>query len=77
MSIYENDASKIYPALNPTTSLQQEANPQNYRLAKIREVELWFLHKITEREKSAKKMQLLDTILNAVGSGLITRGYYN
>ena len=77
MSLYENDASKICPALNPTTSLQQEANPQNYRLAKISEVELWFLHKITEREKSAKKMQLLDTILNAVGSGLITRAYYN
>ena len=56
MSLYENDASKIYPALNPTTSLQQEANPQNYRLAKISEVEVCFLHKITEREKSSKKM---------------------
>ena len=42
-------------------------------MAKISKVEAHFSRKITEREKLAKKMQRLETISNAVGSGLIAR----
>ena len=69
MSKYGNETSNIYPDLNPIAPLQQEVNPQNYGLAKISEVEIYFSDKICKREKLAKK--LLATISNAVGIELI------
>lgn len=54
MSVFDNDTSKGYSDRNPTGPLQQDINPQNYRLAKISKAEAYFLGKMTKREKLAK-----------------------
>ena len=60
MSIYEDETrSKIYPELN-------------YRLAETSVVGAQFLGEIAKRKKIPKKMMRLVTILNHVGTGLIT-----
>ena len=51
MSIYDN-ATKIYPGLNPTTP--QEL--QTYRLNKLSETEAFFPNKIEKCEQKAKKL---------------------
>ena len=70
LGVYDNDASKIYTELKPIAPSQHEANPKNYRLAKISKDEAYFLQLITKREKLATKMQRLTSISNAVGTGL-------
>ena len=67
MSLYENEA-KIYPYLNPTTSQE----PQTYRLAKLSEIEAYFLNEIEVHEQIAKKMKRFNTITGIVDTGLIT-----
>ena len=51
MTVCDNETGKIYPDLNPTLPSQQKVNPQNYRLAKISEVEVYFLDEITKDRK--------------------------
>ena len=55
MSVYDNETSKIHPDLT-LAAPWQTVNPQNYRLAKMKEVEDYFLHKIDEREILAKEL---------------------
>ena len=62
MSVDNNDTSKIYPTLGPSAPLSQEVNPQTYRLAKISEIEAYFLDEIDTREKLAKKTKRFSTI---------------
>ena len=50
--------SKIYPDLNLTSPSQQEVNPQNYRLSKISEAEVYFLDAISKNEKLAKNIDV-------------------
>ena len=72
MSVYDNDTSKIYPTLDPTAPPSQEVNPQTYRLAKISEIEAYFLDEIDTREKLAKKIKRLRIMTAALDTGLIT-----
>ena len=51
-------ASKIYPDLNLTSPSQKELNPQNYRLSKISEAEVYFLDEISKKQKLAKKINV-------------------
>ena len=72
MSVYDNDTSKIYPTLGPSAPPSQEVNPQTYRLAKISEIEAYFLDEIDAREKLAKKIKLFSTITAVLDTSLIT-----
>ena len=72
MSVYDNDTSKIHPTLDPTAPPSQEVNPQTYRLAKISEIEAYFLDEIDTREKLAKKIKRLRIMTAALHTGLIT-----
>ena len=72
MSVYDNDTSKIYPTLGPSAPPSQEANPQTYRLAKISEIEAYFLDEIDAREKVAKKIKRFSTITAVLDTSLIT-----
>ena len=72
MSVYDNDTSKIYPTLEPSAPPSQEVNPQTYRLAKISEIEAYFLDEIDAREKLAKKIKLFSTITAVLDTSLIT-----
>ena len=63
MSVYDNDTSKVYPTLGPSAPPSQEVNPQTYRLAKISEIEAYFLNEIDTCEKLAKKIKRFNTIL--------------
>ena len=72
MNVYDNDTSKIYPTLDPTAPPSQEVNPQTYRLAKISEIEAYFLDEIDTREKLAKKIKRFSTITAVLDTGLIT-----
>ena len=68
MSIYDNEeTSKIYPDLNPTTP--QEL--QKYRLKKLTEIEAYLLDEIEVRERIAKKMTRFNIITSTVNTGLI------
>ena len=67
MSLYDSEA-KIYPYLNPTTSQE----PQTYRLAKLSEIEAYFLNEIEVHEQIAKKMKRFNTTTGIVDTGLIT-----
>ena len=72
MSVYDNDTSKIYPTLGPSTPPSQEVNPQTYRLAKISEIEAYFLDEIDTRQKLAKKIKRFSTITAVLDTSLIT-----
>ena len=72
MSVYDNDTSKIYPTLGPSAPPSQEVNPQTYRLAKISEIEVYFLDEIDAREKLAKKIKRFSTITAVLDTSLIT-----
>ena len=61
MSIYNNETSKIYQDLNPTTPQE----PQTYRLKKITETE-------AKKAKKGQKMKRFNTITGIVDTGLIT-----
>ena len=61
MSVYDNDTSKIYPTLRPSAPPSQEVNSQTYRLAKISEIETYFLDEIDGREKLAKRIKCFST----------------
>ena len=66
MSVYDNDPSKISPTFGPSAPPSQEVNPQTYRLAKISEIEAYFLDEIDAREKLAKKIKRFSTITAAL-----------
>ena len=68
MSIYDNETSKIYPDLNPTTPQE----PQTYCLKKLTEIEAFFLDEIEARERLARKMKRFNTITGIIYMGLIT-----
>ena len=70
MSVYDNDTSKIYPTLRPSAPPSQEVNPQTYRLAKISEIEVYFLDEIDAREKLAKRIKCFSTAV--LDTSLIT-----
>ena len=72
MSVYDNDVSKIYPTLGQSAPPSQEVNPQTYRLAKISEIEAYFLDEIDAREKLAKKIKRFSTITAVLDTSLIT-----
>ena len=72
MSIYDNDTSKMYPTLDPSAPPSQEVNPPTYRLAKISEIEAYFLDEIDTREKLAKKIKRFSTITAVLDTSLIT-----
>ena len=72
MSVYDNDTSKIYPTLGLSAPPSQEVNPQTYRLAKISEIEAYFLDEIDAREKLAKKIKRFSTITAVLDTSLIT-----
>ena len=72
MSVYNNDTSKIYPTLGPSAPPSQEVNPQTSCLAKISEIESYFLDEIDTREKLAKKIKRFSTITTVVDTSLIT-----
>ena len=72
MSVYDNDTSKIYPTLGPSAPPSQEVNPQTYRLAKLSEIEAYFLYEIDAREKLAKKIKRFSTITTVLDTSLIT-----
>ena len=72
MSVYDNDTSKIYPTLGPSALPSQEVNTQTYRLAKISEIEAYFLDEIDAREKLAKKIKHFSTITAVLDTSLIT-----
>ena len=55
MSVYDNYTSKIYPTLGSSAPPSQEVNPQTYRLAKISEIERYFLDEIDAGEKLTKR----------------------
>ena len=55
MSIYNNDSSKIYPDLNPTT--QEE--PQAYHFKNLTEIEAYLLDETEVRKRLAKNMKRL------------------
>ena len=71
MSIYDNETSKIGSHLNPVT-VSQQVNLQNYKLAKISEVETYFPDEIAKIEKLTQTMQRLATISNVYDTILIT-----
>ena len=71
MSVYDNDTSKIYPTLGPSAPPSQEVNPQTYHLAKISEIEAYFLDEIDAREKLAKKIKRFSTINAVLDTSLI------
>ena len=68
MGIYENETSRIYSGLGPTTPQE----PQSYRLNKLSEIEAYFLNEIEVHEQIAKKMKRFNTITGIVDTGLIT-----
>ena len=68
MSIYDNETTTSYPALNPTAPQE----PQTYCLKKLTEIETFFLDEIKVRERIAKKMKRFNTITGIVDTGLIT-----
>ena len=72
MSVYNNETSKIYPTLGPSAPPSQEVNSQIYRLAKISEIEAYFLDEIDAREKLAKKIKRFSTITAVLYTSLIT-----
>ena len=72
MSVYDNDKSKIYPTLDTSAPPSQEVNPRTYRLAKISEIEAYFLDEIDAREKLAKKIKRFSTITAVLDTSLIT-----
>ena len=53
MSIFDNEASKIYPDLNPASPQE----PQPYRWKELSETEVYLLDKIEVRKWLAKKMK--------------------
>ena len=58
MSIYDNETSKIYPDLNPTTP----QDPQTYCLKKLAEIETYLLDETEVHEWLAEKMKQFNTI---------------
>ena len=72
MSVYDNGTSKIYPTLGPSAPSSQEVNPKTYRLAKISEIEAYFLDEIDTREKLAKKIKRFRSITAVLDTSLIT-----
>ena len=72
MSILDNEKCNISPDIIPTARSEHEVNPQNYLLAKISEIKADFLEEIARREKLAKKIKRLATILNSLVNELIT-----
>ena len=68
MNIYENGVTKLYLNLGPNFSSQQNIKQHNYLLAKIGEIEAYFSSKITKKEKLAKTIKCLATVLNAFSS---------
>ena len=72
MSVYYNNTSKICPTLGPSAPPSQEINPQTYHLAKISEIEAYFLDEIDAREKLAKKIKRFSTITVVLDTSLIT-----
>ena len=72
MSVYDNDTSKIYPTLGLSAPPSQEVNPQAYRLAKVSEIEAYFLDEIDTREKLAKKIKRFIPITTVLDTSLIT-----
>ena len=60
MSVYDNN--KVYPALPRAPA--EDDTAQKYQLQKVSEIEAFFLHKMEECEKLAKKgRQIGNTIL--------------
>ena len=72
MSVYDNYTSKIYPTLGSSAPPSQEVNPQTYRLAKISEIERYFLDEIDAGEKLTKKIKRFSTITAVLDTSLIT-----
>ena len=68
MRIYDNEANKIYPDLNPPAPQE----PQAYRLKILTEIEAYLLDGVEVRERLAKKMKRFNTITSIVDTGLIT-----
>ena len=68
MGIYENETSRIYSGLGPTTPQE----PQSYRLNKLSEIEAYFLNEIEVHEQIAKKMKRSNTITGIVDTDLVT-----
>ena len=68
MGIYENETSRIYSGLGPTTPQE----PQSYRLNKLSETEAYFLNEIEVHEQIAKKMKRSNTITGIVDTDLVT-----
>ena len=67
MSIYSNDTI-IYPDLNLTVPEEL----QTYWLQKLTKIETFFPDEIEVRERIAKKMKRVNTIIGIVDTGLIT-----
>ena len=72
MSAYDNDTSKIYSTLGPSAPPSQEVNSQTYHLAKISEIEAYFLDEIDTREKLAKKIKRFSMITAVLDTSLVT-----
>ena len=68
MSIYNNEASKIYPDLNPTAP----QGSQTYWLIKLSETEAYFFSQIEVRRQNAKNIKRFNTITGILNTGLIT-----
>ena len=67
MSIYDNEASKIYPGLGPTTPQE----PQSYQTNYLR-LRHFFLTKLKLVSELPKKMKRFNMIAGIVDTGLIT-----
>ena len=67
MSIYDNEASKIYPDLKPTAPQE----PQAYRLKKLTKIQACLLDEIEVCEPNAKKVKRFNTITGILDTGLI------
>ena len=66
MNIYDNDASKIYPDLNPTAS----QSPQTYCSKKVIEIEAYLLDEIEVRERFRERCVInTGVIISAVITG--------
>ena len=57
MSIHDNKARKIYPSRFKPCGTTTRSKSANYKLAKISEVEVYFLFEIDARQKLAKNIE--------------------
>ena len=66
MSVYDNN--KVYLTLH---SAPEDGTVQKYRLQKVSEIEVFFLHEMEESEKLAKKVRRIGNSILIADTGLI------